>query len=446
MSLVIFVPVAALCILGAMPMTSARERARRTTPQDLDIRSERFELANGFTVILAPDDTVNSAVIDVTFRAGTLFEAPGKSGVAHLTEHAIFSGTAPDTNYLTMLEQQGAREVSAYTSPETMYFRHVVAPAGIPLALWAMTQRVLRLPGLLTEEEVSRHRRIVEAERRQQVYDAAYGPSEIVLASRLYRGGHPLRGSILGVANELATVSVADVRAHVSRYFVGANGIVTITGRFDPSKIKGWLDRTLAHLPRGERATPTRGRALTAAHGAVKVKELLSRRPRVTLAWRLEGLTSAQAEALRLGAVSLSILFDGFTGTEVDAYFAAYGDESMFRLDLRLPFEKGIPVAQQEAEATLRFLTLTPMPEDTLIATLLAKDFQTLALLDSVEARAAYLTRAELELGDASKVGDVTSRHWRLDREALRGLARSALKSKPLIVHSVPVNPLKEQE
>src|SRR5512142_465518 len=52
-----------------------------------------YRLANGLEVVLQPDPTVTTAVIDVWYHVGSKDELPGRTGFAHLFEHLMFTGS-----------------------------------------------------------------------------------------------------------------------------------------------------------------------------------------------------------------------------------------------------------------------------------------------------------------------------------------------------------------
>src|SRR5256885_12552375 len=52
-----------------------------------------FTLANGLRLIVKEDHRAPTAVHQVWYRAGSMDEAPGTTGVAHVLEHMMFKGT-----------------------------------------------------------------------------------------------------------------------------------------------------------------------------------------------------------------------------------------------------------------------------------------------------------------------------------------------------------------
>ena len=121
----------------------------------------------------------------------------------------------------------------------------------------------------------------------------------------------------------------------------------------------------------------------------VSVTEPLSRRPRVTFAWRFSELPRETADALDFGAMLLAVYTDGAFGINVDAGLSEYTGGALFRVDVTLAHAKKKADARDDAEGLLRYLTRATPPVD-VDATLLAWDrFTLLARLDSPTGRAS---------------------------------------------------------
>jgi predicted Zn-dependent peptidase len=60
---------------------------------DPKIEFEKYKLANGMEVILAPDKTVPLVADNVWYPVGSGNEVVGRSGFAHLFEHVMFQGS-----------------------------------------------------------------------------------------------------------------------------------------------------------------------------------------------------------------------------------------------------------------------------------------------------------------------------------------------------------------
>ncbi len=419
---------------------SAFSDARQATAAQLSLEAERYLLPNGLVVLLAPDPTVSSVAVDLTFRAGALYEPPGKSGLAHLAEHLMASGPTPATDYGALLEARRARDFNATTGLDTMRFLSTVPAEELPLALWVAADRLGTLPALLDDERVARERRVVAQERAARHVDVPYGLAGEQLFRRLYAKPHPLHGGVIGAPAELASVTGADVRAFVAERLVPANGILTVVGRFDPALARRLIEEGLGRLPPGRRAATPPLPPPDAGYVDAR-DEPLSRRPRVTLAWRLPGFSRDDAAALELGAQVLTFMADGALDMGVKADLEAYAGESMFTLTVTLQHDEPMRTMQDNADAFLRYLTLRDLPVEQLRAANLLLDRAALLTLDSLEGRSAILSEVELRHGGRASVADVLGHHWRLERGAVRDLARVSLKGPRVVLHARPVRP-----
>lgn len=434
-----------VCVSAPETASSANPPAgdatdRKTTAAALAVDVEKLVLANGLSVLLVPDPSSSSVLVDMTFRAGTVFEPPERSGLAHLTEHVLMRGPTPDTDYVRILEQRRAREVNAFTGADQMFFRTVLPPEELPIALWVAADRVATLPGLLDQVVIEKHRRVVLEERAERHVDLPFGLVDMAISAQLFPRPHPLHGMVIGTPDALARITGEDVRAFTARHITASNAILTIAGRFDPDVAKTWIRDTVARLPRGERPRYPELPKQRNEGGVIALEERLSRRPRVTILWRLDDLDPPTAGALELGALLLSSYVDGAFGTEVEAELGELGSQGFFRLDVTMPHEKPVESAAGEAEVFLRYLTAVDMPRDIYTATRLARDRATLFALDSLRGRAYLVTALEATFGEPRKASEYLGKHWSYERHDVQHTAWKNLITGPkrLVIHARP--------
>jgi predicted Zn-dependent peptidase len=433
---------AAIVLFAGGVRAGPLDERRRTTSAQLSVDAQRFVLENGLVVVLAPDPTASGVAVWTTFRAGALREPAGKTGLAHLVEHMVFSGTTPETDYAALLEARRARALNAETGFEAMTFEVVVPPEELPVALWVMADRLTTLPPRIDGGEVERQRRVVQQERALRFVDAPYGAVEEQLFRRLYAPPHPLRGGVIGVPDELAAVGADDVRRFVEQYLVPSNAILVLAGRFDPPVARALVARTMGRLPAGHApalaALPPPGAAYIDAQ-----PERHARQPRVTFAWRLPGTGREDAFALRLGAQLLTYFVDGAWGMQIGAGVIEYEGEALFEMELTVPYDEPMQTVHADADGFLRMLTHKEMPLEFLIAANLALDRFALSRLDGPEGRARVLTELELRTGGRMTLPEYLGFHWQLDGGILRDTARRHLKGPRLVVHARPERPKK---
>jgi len=419
---------------------SVLEEGRKATRQALAVEVERFVLANGLVVLLSPDPTVSSVAVWMTFRAGALHEPPGRSGLAHLVEHVMASGPTPDTNYADLMERRHARLFNASTGFDALDFQAVVPSDELPLALWVAADRLATVPPLIDQAVVERHRRVVLQERAIRDVDAPYGLVREHLFSRLYGNPHPLHAGVIGSPTELANATPSDVRRFVEEHLVPANAILTLVGRFDPAVARRLVEDTLGRLPAGRPAplpaTPPPSRGLVE-----KKEEPLSRRPRVFMAWRFPDLPHEDAMALQIGAQLLTLLTDGAWDMRIGADLFEYQGESLFTMDLTVPYDEPVSAVHNDADGFLRQLTHKEMPLEHMITANRALDRAWMFELDTLEGRAHVLTRIEYVIGPRQSVADYVGLHWEMDGSVVRDTARRYLQRPKVVLHARPTRP-----
>jgi predicted Zn-dependent peptidase len=428
----------------AAPVDKAK--LRKTTSSNLQIEFERFVLANGQTVLLSPDPSATSVIVDQSFFAGALFEPADKTGLAHLAEHMMFSGTSGDTDYKSMLQARGARDLNAFTGYDLMTFHTVVPPEELPFALWVAADRLGTLGPKLDQAEVDRSRRIVVEERAVMLDDVAYGAADIALYTTMFPAPHPLRGMIIGVPEELARVKIADIQQFIGRCLVPANGILTIAGNFDPAVAREWLEKTVGLLPGGSRVATPPGLGRNAQTYTITVSEPRSRRPRVTFAWRLGEVVTEVIDVLQFGALLVMVYTDGTLGIDVRAGLSEYLGGAEFRIDFTMDHDGTKRDTRDNAEALFRYLTRSTAEDEIFAATLLAWDRGTMQRLESLPERARLLTRFEYLVKDRAAIDRYNERHWALRTDQIADIARRTLDVGRMTVHARPTNPRPPRE
>ena len=98
--------------------------AEVTSPQ---VETQEFTLSNGLRLIVREDHRAPTVAHMVWYRAGSMDEVNGKTGVAHVLEHMMFKGTdkVKTGEFSRLVAAVGGRE-NAFTSLDyTAYFQQV---------------------------------------------------------------------------------------------------------------------------------------------------------------------------------------------------------------------------------------------------------------------------------------------------------------------------------
>jgi zinc protease len=197
------------------------------------VQANPFEhkLGNGLSVIVKEDRRAPTAAHMVWYRAGSMDETNGTTGVAHVLEHMMFKGTpkvgAGEFNRL--VAAAGGRD-NAFTSRDyTAYFQQVPKEKlGEMMALEADRMRHLTLAASEFEQEI----KVVMEERRLRTDDQPQSLLFEAMNAVAFQA-HPYRRPIIGWMNDLESMTAQDARAWYERWYVPNNAYVVIVGDVD---------------------------------------------------------------------------------------------------------------------------------------------------------------------------------------------------------------------
>jgi zinc protease len=190
--------------------------------------AQEYQLANGLRVIVKEDHRAPTAVHMVWYRAGSMDEVSGASGVAHVLEHMMFKGTktVKSGEFSRRIAAAGGRE-NAFTNRDyTAYFQQVPKDA-LPLMMQLEADRMSNL--LVTETEFSREIKVVMEERRLRTEDQPRALVAEALNAEAYFA-HPYRWPVIGWMNDLEHMRHADARNWYARWYVPNNAVVVVVG------------------------------------------------------------------------------------------------------------------------------------------------------------------------------------------------------------------------
>src|SRR3954469_21524081 len=126
--------------------------------------SERH-LANGLRIIVKEDHRAPTVVSMVWYKAGSVDEVNGKTGVAHVLEHMMFKGTetVPAEQFSKIIANVGGR-VNAFTARDATGYHEQLHKSQLPLAFRLEADRMANLK--LSRDEFDKEIKVVMEERR----------------------------------------------------------------------------------------------------------------------------------------------------------------------------------------------------------------------------------------------------------------------------------------
>ncbi|SDG54337.1 M16 family metallopeptidase [Propionivibrio dicarboxylicus] len=189
------------------------------------------QLANGLRVIVKEDHRAPTAVHMVWYRAGSMDETNGTTGVAHLLEHMMFKGTPSigAGEFSRLVAAAGGRD-NAFTSKDfTAYFQQVPKQKlEQMIQLEADRMRHLNLDPKEFEQEI----KVVMEERRLRTDDQPQARLFEQMGAVAFQA-HPYRVPVIGWMNDLEAMTVQDARDWYERWYEPNNAFVVIVGDVD---------------------------------------------------------------------------------------------------------------------------------------------------------------------------------------------------------------------
>jgi zinc protease len=291
-----------------MAKTAATEAIRTPvidwTAAQLPTRVQR--LANGLTVIAHSDHKSPVVAVYVGYRSGSRDEPTGKTGLAHLCEHLMYSGSKSfPGSYFAPFEQAGAAWMNAFVKEDYSAYFATVPVGAFDFALRMEAYRLAHLAEALDAEKVDRQREVVRNELRQRESEP-YGGAIRILAELAHPSDHPYSHPPDGLVEELDNISLDDVREWIETRHVAANVELIIAGDVEPGDaIEKARHQFEAIAPRPAIARPAHP-VVNVAGASRKVIEQAIKHARLYIAWNGPVFASPDYPALEVACEILA--------------------------------------------------------------------------------------------------------------------------------------------
>lgn len=192
------------------------------------VNIQEFKLSNGLRIIVQEDHRSPVVVSQVWYRAGSLDEVNGKTGVAHVLEHMMFKGTKKvgPGQFSRLIAAAGGRE-NAFTGQDyTCYFQQL-EKSQLSLSMRLEADRMANLN--LSGQEFSKEIKVVMEERRWRTEDKPQSKVNEQFEAAVYHA-HPYGRPVVGWMNDLENMTVDDAREWYKTWYAPNNAILVVVG------------------------------------------------------------------------------------------------------------------------------------------------------------------------------------------------------------------------
>ena len=264
----------------------------------VDLPSVVEQLSNGLTVVVHVDRKSPIAAVYTGYRAGARHEPACKSGLAHLCEHLMFTGTKTHPgSYFAPFEQVGASSMNAFVREDYSAYFATVPIAALDFAMSMEADRMANIAEALDDDRVERQRAVVISELRQRERQP-YGCASRVISALAHPSAHPYAHFPDGVEAELANISTEDIRGWFASRYSPATATLIVAGDVEPDRVIEQAERHFGGLANKCTAPQKSFAAAASPVGARRHIHLPVQQGRFCIAWNGPGFASAEFAAL----------------------------------------------------------------------------------------------------------------------------------------------------
>ena len=203
--------------------------------------THEYQLSNGLKLIVREDHRAPTVAHMVWYRAGSMDEVNGKTGVAHVLEHMMFKGThkVKSGEFSRLVAAVGGRE-NAFTSRDyTAYFQQV-EKSKLENVIKLEADRMSNLN--FDDAEFLKEIQVVMEERRLRTED---NPSSLLNESLMATAymSSPYRHPVIGWMNDLQNMKPVDARDWYRSWYASNNATVVVAGDVDAKQVLAMVEK-----------------------------------------------------------------------------------------------------------------------------------------------------------------------------------------------------------
>ena len=276
-----------------------------------------YQLSNGLKLIVREDHRAPTVAHMVWYRAGSMDEVNGKTGVAHVLEHMMFKGThkVKAGEFSRLVAAVGGRE-NAFTSRDyTAYFQQV-EKSKLEDVIKLEADRMSNLN--FDDAEFLKEIQVVMEERRLRTED---NPSSLLNESLMATAymSSPYRHPVVGWMNDLQNMKASDARDWYRSWYAPNNATVVIAGDVDAKQVLSLVEKYYGEAPIHE--LPVRKPQVEPVQKGIKQVQVKAPADsaQVTMAWKVPRLESGKLDDPEPYALELlTAVLDGYDNARLN--------------------------------------------------------------------------------------------------------------------------------
>ena len=212
-----------------------------------------YRLDNGLRVLLFPDQSKPTVIVNVTYLVGSRHENYGETGMAHLLEHLLFKGTKNIPDIGREFNGRGMSFNGTTSNDRTNYYeRFQASDENLEWALMMEAERMVTAK--VAREDLDTEMTVVRNE-----YESGENSPSNVLIKRLQSiayDWHNYGNSTIGNRSDIENVDIENLQAFYRMYYQPDNAVLLVAGKFDPAKTLQLIEKYFGAIPKPTRKLP----------------------------------------------------------------------------------------------------------------------------------------------------------------------------------------------
>ncbi|HEY6722338.1 MAG TPA: pitrilysin family protein, partial [Burkholderiales bacterium] len=209
-----------------------------------------YRLANGLKILLIPDRSIDTIMVNVTYLVGSRHEGYGETGMAHLLEHLMFRGTKRFPDIKADFQQRGARYNGSTSFDRTNYFEIFTAnEKTLDYVLDAEADRMVNAP--IARRDLDAEMTVV----RNEFESGENSPSSVLrerVAASAYLW-HNYGNAIIGARSDIENVPIERLKAFYQHYYQPDNAVLLLSGNLNESAALKLVQKHFGRIARPSR-------------------------------------------------------------------------------------------------------------------------------------------------------------------------------------------------
>lgn len=294
------------CLMSFLPAWASTEQA-----------AQEFVLKNGIKLIVKEDHRAPTVAHMIWYKAGSIDEVNGRTGIAHVLEHMMFKGTGTlkPGEFSKRVAALGGRD-NAFTSKDyTAYFQQI-EKSRLEQMMALEADRMKNL--VLDKNEFAREIRVVMEERRWRTEDQPI-PLVYEQLNAAALTAHPYHHPVIGWMNDLQNLTVQDAKNWYDRWYAPNNAVMVVTGDVEANEVRRLAEKHFGRIPR-KNVPATRPQQEPQQLGMRRITvKAPAENPYVVLAFKAPTLRDVEKDADAHALDVLAAVLDGYDNARLTA-------------------------------------------------------------------------------------------------------------------------------